>query len=205
MGDRVATASGSGGGPGSAPTGSVAAAQPPVNSGQGSRPAARQDLDALLGDLAGVCGQLEELATTLRRDHAAGTSRRQLPLAFPHRLQGEARQLAGTLRALAEAGTRPDPDLISSAGTQLAALRGEVTAAAGDRCGPHASSTPAHDPGTAILTGIEHTLDGVLTRQRSLISHLADTTEGPAPSTMRTPADARGVPMARMAPDETPR
>jgi hypothetical protein len=201
----VAAASKSGGQPGSAPPGSVAAANQPVNSDQDSSPEVQQDLDALLGDLSGVCGQLEELATTLRRDHAAGTSRRQLPLAFPYRLQGAARQLAGTLRALAGAGAGPEPDLISSAGAQLAALRGEVAAAAGDRRGHQGSSTPGHDPGTAILTGIERTLDGVLTRQRSLISHLTDTTEGPAPSTTRAPADARGVPMARMAPDETPR
>jgi hypothetical protein len=201
----VATASGSGGGPGSAPPGPAVAAQKPVHSGQGSRPAARQDLDALLGDLAGVCGQLEELATTLRRDHAAGTSRRQLPLAFPYHLQDAARQLAGTLRSLAGAGARPEPDLVSSAETQLAALRGEVTAAAGDRGGRQGSSPPGPDPGTAIMTGIEHTLDRVLTRQRSLISHLADTSEGPAPSPARTPAGARGVPKARMAPDETPR
>jgi hypothetical protein len=204
MGDRVTMASGSGGGPGNAPPGPAAAAHQPVTSGQGSPPAARQDLDALLGDLSGVCGQLEELATTLRRDHAAGTSRRQLPLAFPYRLQGAARQLAGTLRALAGAGAGSEPDLISSAGTQLATLRGEVTAAAGDRLGHQGSSTPGHDPGTAILTGIEHTLDRVLTRQRSLIAHLADTSERPAVSAARTPAGARGVPKARMAPDETP-
>jgi hypothetical protein len=201
----VAAASTSGGQPGSAPPGPVAAADQPVNSDQDSSPEVRQDLDALLGDLSGVCGQLEELATTRRRDHAAGTSRRQLPLAFPHRLQGAARQLAGTLRALAAADAGPEPDLISSAGTQLTALRGEVTAAASDRCGHQGSSTPGYDPATEILTGIEHTLDHVLTRQRSLISHLADTTEGPAPSPARAPADAHGVPMARMAPDETPR
>ena len=77
---------------------------------------ARQDLDALLGDLDGVCGQLEELATTWRREHTSGTSR-QLPLAFPHRLQGAARQLVGTLMALAEAG--PEPELAASAAAEL--------------------------------------------------------------------------------------
>ena len=93
---------------------------------------ARQDLDALLGDLAGVCGQLEELATTWRREHTSGTSR-QLPLAFPHHLQIAARQLAATLQAPVEAGPGPDPDLASSAAAQLAALQGDVAAAASDR------------------------------------------------------------------------
>ena len=144
----MATASRSDGIPASTPPQAAPSAQQRATSSHDNLAVARQDLDALLGDLAGVCGQLEELATTLRRDHAAGTSRRQLPLAFPYRLQGAARQLAGTLRALAGAGAGSEPDLISSAGTQLATLRGEVTAAAGDRLGHQGSSTPGHDPGT---------------------------------------------------------
>jgi len=157
---------------------------------------ARQDLDALLGDLAGVCGQLEELATTWRREHTSGTPR-QLPLAFPHRLQGAARQLAGTLKALAEAG--PEPDRAASAVAQLAALRGEVAVAVSDRPGQRGDSTPGHDPGAALLTGIEHTLSRVITRQQSLISRLDDSAEAPAPA----PARARGEPPT--ARDEPPR
>ena len=80
----MATASRSDGIPGSTPPQAAASAQQPATSSHDSLAVARQDLDVLLGDLAGVCGQLEELATTLRREHTSGTSRRQLPLAFPH-------------------------------------------------------------------------------------------------------------------------
>jgi hypothetical protein len=194
----VATAGRSDGIPGSTPPQAAAPAQQPATNGHDSLAVARQDLDALLGDLAGICGQLEELATTWRREHASGTSR-QLPLAFPHRLQGAARQLAGTLKALAEAG--PEPDLASSAVAQLAALRGEVAVAVSDRPGQRDDSTPGHDPGAALLTGIEHTLSRVITRQQGLISRLDDSAEAPAPA--RAPADARGEPPA--APDEPPR
>jgi hypothetical protein len=193
--------------PGSTPPQAAAAAQQPAAGSHGSLPTARQYLDALLGDLSGVCGQLEELATTWRRDHTSGTSRRQLPLAFPHRLQSAARQLAATLQALVEAGAGPDPDLASSAAAQLAALQGGVAAAAGDRCGHQGESTRGRDPGTAALASIEQTLNRVVKRQQSLISHLADITitEGPGPSPASTPADAPGEPAARTAHDESPR
>jgi hypothetical protein len=193
----VATASRPDGIPASTPPLTAASAQQPATSGHDSLAVARQDLDALLGDLAGVCGQLEELATTWRREHTSGTSRRQLPLAFPHRLQSAARQLAGTLKALAEAG--PEPDLAASAMAQLAAMRGEVAAAVSDRLGQRGDSTPGHDPGAALLTGIEHMLSRVMTRQQSLISHLDYNAEAPAPA----PADARGEPA--VARDEPPR
>jgi len=197
----VATASRSDGIPASTPPQAATSAQQPATSSHDSLAAARQDLDALLSDLAGVCGQLEELATTWRREHTSGTSRQQLPLAFPHRLQGAARQLAGTLRALAEAG--PEPDLAASAMAQLAALRGEVAAAVSDRPGQRGNSTPGHDPGAALLTGIEHTLSRVTTRQQSLISRLGYNAEAPAPAPARAPADARGEPP--VARDEPPR
>jgi hypothetical protein len=201
----VATASRSGGTPGSTPPQAPAPAQQSATGSHGSLPAARQDLDALLGDLSGVCGQLEELATTWRREHTSGTSRRQLPLAFPHRLQSAARQLAATLRALVEAGAGPEPDLASAAAAQLAALQGGVAAAAGDRCGHQGQTTRGRDPGTAALAGIEHTLNRVMMRQQSLISHLADITEGPGPSPASTPAYAPGEPTARTAHNESPR
>src|SRR6266480_3093014 len=106
----MATAGRSDGLPARTPPQAAAPARQPAAGSPGSRPAARQDPDALPGDLAGICGQLEELATTWRREHASGTPR-QLPLAFPHHLQRAARQLAATLRALAAAG--PEPDLAS--------------------------------------------------------------------------------------------
>jgi hypothetical protein len=165
---------------------------------------ARQDLAALLGDLAAVCGQLEELATTWRREQASGASR-QLPLVFPHRLQSAARQLAGTLKALVEAGAGPDPDLASSAAAQLAALQGDVAAAAGDRRGHQGETTRGRDPGAAALVGIERTMNRVMMRQQSLISHLADVAEGPVPSPASTPAGAPGEPTARTAHHESPR
>ena len=201
----MATASRSGGRPGSTPPKVPAPVQLQATGSHGSLQAARQDLDGLLGDLSGVCGQLEELATTWRRDHASGTSRRQLPLAFPHRLQSAARQLAATLQALVEAGAGPEPGLAAAAAAQLAALQGDVAAAAGDRCRHQGETTRGRDPGTAALVGIEHTLNRVMMRQQSLISHLADITAGPVPSPARAPADAPGEPMARTAHDESPR
>jgi hypothetical protein len=165
----VATASRSDGMPGSTSPQAAAPAQQPAVGSHANLAAARQDLAELLGDLAGVCGQLEELATTLRREHASGTPR-QLPLAFPHRLQGAARQLAGTLKAIAEAGPGPDPDLASSAAAQVAALQGDVAAAIRDRRGHQGETTRGRDPGTAALAGIEQTLARVVMRQQSLIS-----------------------------------
>jgi hypothetical protein len=193
----MVTVSRSDGIPASTPPQAAAPSQQPA---AGSPAAVRQDLDALLGDLAGVCGQLEELATTWRREHASGKTR-QLPLAFPHRLQSAARQLAATLRALVEAGAGPDPDLASSAAAQLAALQGDVAAAAGDRRGHHGETTRDRDPGTAALAGIEQTLNRVRMRQQSFISHLAGIAEGPVPS----PAGAPGAPTALTAHDESPR
>jgi hypothetical protein len=197
----VATASRSDGLPASTPPQAAAPAQLPTAGGLGSLAVARQDLDTLLGDLAAVCGQLEELATTLRRDHVSGMSRRQLPLAFPHRLQRAACRLAGTLKALVEADPGPDPDLASSAAAQLAALQGDVAAAARDRRGDQGEPTRGRDPATAALAGIEQTLDRVVMRQQGLISHLADIAEGPVPST----AGAPGESTARTAHDESPR
>jgi len=201
MGGHVATVSRSDGIPGSTPPQAAASAQQPATSSHDRLAVTRQDLDALLGDLAGVCGQLEELATTWRREHTSGTSRRQLPLAFPHRLQSAARRLAGTLKALAEAG--PEPDLAASAVAQLAALRGEVAAAVSDRPGQRGDSAPGHDPGAALLTGIEYTLSRVMTRQQGLISRLDDGAEALAPAPASAPADARGEPP--VARDEPPR
>lgn len=190
--------------PASTPPQATASAQQPATSGHDSLAVARQDLDALLGDLSGVCGQLEELATTLRREHTSGTSR-QLPLAFPHRLQGAARQLAATLQALVEAAPGPDPDLASSAAAQLAALQGDVAAAASERRSHQGETTRGRDPGTAALAGIEQTLNRVVMRQQGLISHLADIAEGPVPSPASSPAGAPGEPTARTAHDESPR
>jgi hypothetical protein len=195
----VALASRSDGILASTPPQAAASAQQPATSGHDSLALARQDLDALLGDLADVCGQLEELATTLRREHASGTPRRRLSLAFPHRLQGAARQLAATLQALVEAS--PEPGLSASAVAQIAALRGEVAAAASDRPGQSGGSTPGHDPGTALLAGIERTLSRAMTRQQSLISRLDYSAEAPVPG--ERPADARGKPP--VARDEPPR
>jgi hypothetical protein len=134
---------------------------------------AQQDLDLLVGDLSTVCGQLEEFATMWRRQCHARNSWLDMPHAFPQELRGDAGRLAGTLRALVEAG--PDPDLALAAATQLSALDAGLAAAvagashglaaavmAGDACG---STQPR-------VAEARATMSRVRTRQRSLIAHL---------------------------------
>jgi hypothetical protein len=125
--------------------------------------ATRQDLDLLVGDLSTVRGQLEEFATMWRRRCSARNSWRDMPHAFPQGLREMADGLAGTLRALVEAGPDQDPDLALSAVAQLSALEAGLAAAvAGDACG---STQPR-------AAAIHATMSRVRTRQRSLIAHL---------------------------------
>jgi hypothetical protein len=125
--------------------------------------AARQELDLLVGDLSTVCGQLEEFATMWRRQCNARNSWLDMPHAFPQGLREVADGLAGTLRALVEAGLDQDPDLALSAVAQLSALEAGLAAAvAGDACG---STQPR-------AAAIHATMSRVRTRQRSLIAHL---------------------------------
>jgi hypothetical protein len=125
--------------------------------------AARQELDLLVGDLSMVCGQLEEFATMWRRQCNARNSWLDMPHAFPQGLREVADGLAGTLRALVEAGLDQDPDLALSAVAQLSALEAGLAAAvAGDACG---STQPR-------AAAIHATMSRVRTRQRSLIAHL---------------------------------
>ena len=133
--------------------------------------AAWQDLDLLVGDLNTVCGQFEEFATMWRRQCRAGTSWRDMPHAFPQGLRDAAGRLAGTLRAVVEAGPGQGPDLALSAVAQLSALEADLAAAVaganrgvtGDACG----STQLRSAAICL------TMSRVRARQRSLIAHLA--------------------------------
>jgi hypothetical protein len=126
-------------------------------------PAARQDLDLLVGELTSVCGQLEELATMWRRQCVARNSWQDMPHAFPQGLRETADQLAATLRALVEAGRGQAPDLALSAAAQLSALDTGIAAAA-------EAVTAGAQRGTPVLA----TMSRVRTRQGSLIGHLAE-------------------------------
>jgi hypothetical protein len=136
--------------------------------------AARQDLDLLVGDLSTVRGQLEEFATMWRRQCHTKNSWRDMPHAFPQGLREMADGLAGTLRALVEAGLDQDPGLARSAVAQLSALeaglaaaiagasRDQTAAVTADACG-------STQPGAAAIRA---TMCCVRTRQQSLIAHL---------------------------------
>ncbi len=120
-----------------------------------------------------MSAQLEELATAWRRDHISGMTARDLPLTFPGTLQTETQQLAGTLRALVDAGPGQPPGLALSAVAQLAALQNDVVAAAEDGFGPVADASP----GSEVWTSIEHALERAGKRLWSLISHLVPVRE----------------------------
>jgi hypothetical protein len=129
-------------------------------------PAARQDLGLLVGELAAVCGQLEELATMWRRQCVARNSWREIPHAFPQGLREGADRLADTLRALVETGDlAPDPVFFAVA--QLSALDAGIAAAADAVIGEADRRTQL---GATILA----TMGRVRTRQWSLIGHLAE-------------------------------
>jgi hypothetical protein len=132
--------------------------------------AAWQDLDLLIGDLNTVCGQLEEFATMWRRQCHAGNSWRDMPHAFPQALRDAAGGLAGTLRAVVEAGPGQGPDLALSAVAQLSALEAGLAAAvAGANCG----ATGEACGNTQLRSGaICVTMSRVRARQRHLIAYL---------------------------------
>jgi hypothetical protein len=137
--------------------------------------AARQDLDLLVSDLSTVCGQLEEFATMWRRQCKARNSWRDMPHAFPQGLREMADGLAGTLRALVEAGRDQDPDLARSAVAQLSALEAGLDAVvAGAGRGQAATAVPANAGGSTQpgVAPIRATMSRVRTRQQSLIANL---------------------------------
>jgi hypothetical protein len=142
----------------------------PMGDHDDQRPAAWQDLDLLVGDLSAVCGQLEEFATMWRRHCRARNSWSDMPRAFPQGLRDAASGLAGTLRALVEAGPGQGPDLVLSAVAELSALETGLAAAVGgasrsvtgDACG-------STRPMSAAMCA---TMCRVRTRQQSLIAHL---------------------------------
>ena len=136
--------------------------------------AARQDLDLLVGELSTVRGQLEEFATMWRRQCNARNSWRDMPHAFPQGLREMAVGLAGTLRALVEAGPDQDPDLALSAVAQLSALEAGLAAAiAGASRGQAATAVTADACGsTPGAATIRATMSRVRARQQSLIAHL---------------------------------
>jgi len=132
----------------------------------GQTPDGRQDLDldALLGDLSTVSGQLEELATMWRRQCQAGNSWPDMPHAFPRGLRDAAGRLAGTLLALAGAGPGEGPDLASSAAAQLSALDAGI-----------AEAVTRYADGSAqpCAAAIRATMSRAATRQQSLLANLA--------------------------------
>ena len=137
--------------------------------------AARQDLDLLVGELSTVRGQLEEFATMWRRQCNARNSWRDMPHAFPQGLREMADGLAGTLRALVEAGPDQDPDLALSAVAQLSALEAGLAAAiAGASRGQAATAVTADACGSTPsgAAAIRATMSRVRARQQSLIAHL---------------------------------
>jgi hypothetical protein len=147
-----------------------------MNDGYDSWSAARQDLELLCTDLIRASALLEELATAWRRDQAAGIALRHLPLTFPVSLQASTLRLVDTLRALVDEGPGQPPGLAFSAVAQLAALLGDVTAAAEDGFGHAAGRTP--DAASAGLwASIENSLNRAGKRQWSLISHLVTVRE----------------------------
>jgi hypothetical protein len=133
--------------------------------------AARQDLDLLVGDLSTACGQLEEFATMWRRQCQARNSWLDMPHAFPQGLRDAANGLAGTLRALVEAGPDDSPDLVLSVVAQLSALEAGLAATvAGAACGMTGDGCGSTQLRPAAICV---TMSHVRTRQRSLIAHLA--------------------------------
>jgi hypothetical protein len=97
-----------------------------------------------------------------------------MPHAFPQGLREMADGLAGTLRALVEAGPDQDPDLALSAVAQLSALEAGLAAAiAGASRGQAATAVTADACGsTPGAATIRATMSRVRARQQSLIAHL---------------------------------
>jgi hypothetical protein len=135
-------------------------------------PAARADLELLMGDLHDLSGQLQELATTSRRLNLPGAF--QLEPGTPNSLRDAIARLAATLRALLDAGSSQAPGLASSATTQLSALDVGVRAAIAEADSSPEPGAAAHSagPGSGIAGTLEITLDRAGTRLSSLISHL---------------------------------
>jgi len=130
--------------------------------------AARADLAILISDLSDLSGQLEELATAVRRAGLAGM--RELQPGFHPRLTDASQRLAATLHALVDAGLDQPPSLAFSAVAQLCALENDIRAVT-TTVVPADRFRPEDDAGMgAALTG---TLQRVRTRLWSLISHLA--------------------------------
>lgn len=130
--------------------------------------AARADLAILLSDLSSLSGQLEELATAVRRAGLPGMPGMQP--GFHARLTGASQRLAATLNALVEAGADQPPSLAFSAVAQLSALEHDISAIAAAAI-PADRFRPEDDAGMGqVLTA---TLQRVRMRLWSLISHLA--------------------------------
>ena len=134
------------------------------------RAAARKDADLLVTDLIGVSGMLEEMATLWRR---AGLFGQEPPSGAPGNLQGAARGLADTVRALADADCVQHQALAFSAVTQLVALENNAALAAAATGRRH----PGHATMWAVILG---RLNEGGKRLWSLISHLAETEETPS-------------------------
>ena len=130
--------------------------------------AAREDLAMLVSDLYSLSGQLEELATTVRR--AGLSSMLELQPGFHMRLVDAAHRLTLTLHALADAGTDQPPGLAFSAIAQLSALENDISVVA-------TATVPSDrfraDDDAGIPEMITGTLRRIRTRLWSLISHLA--------------------------------
>jgi hypothetical protein len=150
-----------------------------VSDGYDSLSAALADLELLIGDLHGLSGQLQELATVSRRMNLPGASRLE-PGA-----QGSIRdangRLIATLQALIDAGSGQIRGLVFSAVAQMSALDAAVRAAIATANGSQRTDATADagSPVTGIAGMLNNTLDRVGDRLWRLISHLVQIREWP--------------------------
>jgi hypothetical protein len=129
--------------------------------------AAQEDLTLMVSDLTGLSGQLEELATAVRR--AGLSTMLELQPSFHKRFGDACHRLLATLHALVDAGVDQPPALAFSAVAQLSALENDISAVA-------AAAIPGDQfrregPGTG--PNLAGTLQRIRKRLWSLISHLA--------------------------------
>ena len=105
-----------------------------------------------------------------RRQCRAEDSWLDMPPGFPQGLRDAAARLAGTVRALVEAGPDQDPELAFSAMEQLSALDAGIAAAA-------AGTGDAGGSAQAWTSAIQETMNRAGKRLPRLISHLVKVSE----------------------------
>jgi hypothetical protein len=134
---------------------------------------ARTDLELLIGDLHGLSGQLQELATISRRLDLPGALR--LEPGSPDNLRDAIARLEATLRGLVDTGSGQVSGLASSATTQMSALDAGVRAAIAEAEGSPSPGGAAGgaSPGSGLVAMLEMTLDRIGPRLASLIQGVA--------------------------------